>query len=361
MRYTGLYLQRAAAVLGEQRVSADTAIAAGRYRPDHAARTGQTSNVQAPGWTGPQLAVQAGRHALNGQPHGVALHLHATINDPGMDFWSPNSYVARELGLRSGMTLGLNAMSNSMIAGIELAASTISAWPGPHRAVITAGDTFEPPRFCAWSADAGMVYGDGASAVVLGPEPGLAELVATASKSDPELEGLNRGEMAFYANQTQRPALQLKSLKGQYVQANGGASEVDRRNASCVAEATKEALYEAGLDLDDMAGVLGPHYGRELLQRHVLDPLGCSIDRTAADLGAQTGHMGASDQIAGLQHWLHHRRLDIGDHVLLLGIGVGMTHTAAVLRISDPTAVGPSATSAMHTTTAAAVRGEHTM
>ena len=345
MRYTDLHLQRVAVAVGAERDHVHEALAAGRYEPEHAARTGQVSLAAAPGWTGPQLGATAGHRALEGldPQRDMVLHLHATIHDPGADFWAPNAYVARELGLRRCMTFGVNAMSNSLVAGIELAASTISAWPGQPSALVTAGDTFELPRFDRWRADAGMCYGDAGAAVSLGPAPGVAQLLSTASAADPELEGLNRGDQPWHANEIARPPVQLRPRKRAWVRANGGPDEVTQRNAACVTSAVKTALYEADTDLNEIAAVLAPHYGRDLLQEHVLTPVGITTTRTAASYGSQVGHLGASDQLAALQYWCSQGRLQRGDRALLLGIGVGMTHTAAVVEIHDPAAVHPVA------------------
>jgi 3-oxoacyl-[acyl-carrier-protein] synthase-3 len=81
-----------------------------------------------------------------------------------------------------------------------------------------------------------------------------------------------------------------------------------------------------------MRWVLCPHYGAQLLERHCLKPLGISADRTLDRLGRRYGHLGASDQVVALHHLQQHGPAEPGDYVLLLGIGVGMTWTAAIVR-----------------------------
>lgn len=342
MRYHDLHLQRVGLAVGAERQLTSEALADGRYSPREAARTGQVSRAAAPGWTGPALATVAGHRALGGTDRSaVALHLHATINDSGHDFWAPNCGVASDLGLRGGMTLEIGAMSNSLCLGMELAASTLSAWRDAS-ALVTAGDVFAPPRFDPWSADVGMVYGDAGAAYTLGRTPGLARLLASATSSDPRLERLNRGVSQPYANAVVRPPIELGAHKRAAAGELGGTAEVDRRNGVCVAEAVAGALDDAEVTLGDVAAVFAPHYGQLLLQRHVLSPLGVgSSDRTGADYGAEVGHLGAADQIAALHRWCSQGRLDPGDVVLLLGIGVGMTHTAILVEITDPAALHP--------------------
>lgn len=54
---------------------------------------------------------------------------------------------------------------------------------------------------------------------------------------------------------------------------------------------------------------------------------------TLKDVGDQWGHVGPNDQFIGLSHLLCRKEVHVGDYVLLVGIGIGMTWTAVVLRI----------------------------
>ncbi|WIV60614.1 3-oxoacyl-[acyl-carrier-protein] synthase III C-terminal domain-containing protein [Amycolatopsis nalaikhensis] len=79
--------------------------------------------------------------------------------------------------------------------------------------------------------------------------------------------------------------------------------------------------------------MLLPHYGRHLLDSHCLQPLGITDDLTLCHAGDQWGHIGPNDQIVGLAHLLTRGAVVPGEHVALLGIGIGMTWTAAILHI----------------------------
>lgn len=98
----------------------------------------------------------------------------------------------------------------------------------------------------------------------------------------------------------------------------------------------KRALGEAGLDLDDVRWVLAPHYGLQQLHSQIGQVLDLNEDRTLArPLGLRVGHMGPVDQGMALDYMLRcpDRLVDAGDNVLLLGVGVGKTYTAAVVRV----------------------------
>ncbi|MFC4852675.1 ketoacyl-ACP synthase III family protein [Actinophytocola glycyrrhizae] len=321
-------------------------LAAGEFTEDEAARTGQQSTAVAE-LHGPELAVRAGREALRqasvtaGEAVWPSLCLHAGIYHSGIDFWHAASYVRHELGMDAGagLTLEINAMSNSAVAGMDLAASVLRGRPDHAAAMVTAGDRFGAPGFPHWSTDIGIVYGDAGSAVVLSRRPGIARIRAIASFTDPSLEGLQRGDEPFRtASIAAHQAIDIRRRKRQWL-AGHSATEVDVRNGEAVAAVVKTVLSDAGLDLPDLARICAPHYGRRLVETQILRPLGIAEDRTMTELGLRVGHLGASDQIVALDHLLRTGAATVGDHVLLLGIGVGMTWTAVLLEL------GPHSTS----------------
>ncbi|GAB1511302.1 3-oxoacyl-[acyl-carrier-protein] synthase III C-terminal domain-containing protein [Actinophytocola sp. KF-1] len=321
-------------------VAVSVPLGTGEFTVDDAARTGQLSTAVARR-SGPELAVRAGREALRqaraitGEPLWPALCLHAGIYHSGIDFWHAASYVRNELGITAGpgLTLEINAMSNSVVASMDLAASVLCGRLDRDTALITAGDRFGAPGFPHWSTDIGIVYGDAGSAVVLSRRPGLARVVSIASFTDPALEGLQRGDEPFRpASVAATRPIDIRRRKRQWLAARG-ASEVNARNGEAVSAVVKTALSEAGLDLPDMARICAPHYGRHLVETQVLRPLGITPDRTMTELGLRVGHMAASDQVVALDHLLRSGGVGVGDHVLLLGIGVGMTWTAVVLEV----------------------------
>jgi 3-oxoacyl-[acyl-carrier-protein] synthase-3 len=265
------------------------------------------------------------------------LHFHAAIwrGSRGIDFWSRAAYVRARLGLPAGRGIAteLNAMSNSLVGGIDISARVLAGSPDLDTVLLTGGETFGPPAFDHLTADHGIAYGDGGSALILGRHPGLARILATSSYTDPSLEQLHRGDHRFVpAGSTELGVERIRERKRQYTNAVGAAS-VTRRNHHGVRAVIDEALHDAQLHLDQLRWVLLPHYGRHLLDTHCLQPLGITADRTLCHAGDQWGHIGPNDQIIGLTHLLARGAVVPGDHVALLGIGIGMTWTVAILRI----------------------------
>jgi len=315
-------------------------LAAGEFTAEDADRTGQLSTAVADRH-GPELAVRAGREALRqaraitGDGVWPSLCLHAGIYHSGIDFWHAASYVRDQLGIGAGpgLTLELGAMSNSLVAGMDMAVSVLRGRPDHDAALITAGDRFGGTGFPHWSTDIGIVYGDAGSAVVLSRRPGIARIRSVASFTDPSLEGLQRGDEPFRsASVAAHRPIGIRHRKRQWL-ASRGATEVLARNGDAVSTVVKTALADAGVDLPDLARICAPHYGRRLVHSQVLRPLGITEDRTMTEFGLRVGHLGASDQVVAFDHLLRGGDVTDGDLVLLLGIGVGMTWTAVLLEV----------------------------
>ncbi|WP_432854896.1 3-oxoacyl-[acyl-carrier-protein] synthase III C-terminal domain-containing protein [Amycolatopsis sp. CA-161197] len=296
------------------------------------------------GTTGMDFAIRAGRQALGtlalvvGGPLPVPeAHLHAAIwrGSRGIDFWSRASYVRARLGLSAGpgISTEINAMSNSLVGGIDLSARILAGSSDIDHVLLTGGETFGSPAFDHLSADHGIAYGDGGSALILSRHGGFARVLATASYIDPTLEQLHRGSSRFLPAGTTEVGIEhIRERKTQYLQAVGRRS-VHTRNSRGIRDVMNRVLAETGLAPVDLAWVLLPHYGHHQLETQCLHPLGISDTITLKRAGDQWGHIGPNDQVIGLTHLLARRAVSPGDHIALIGIGIGMTWTAAILRI----------------------------
>ncbi len=342
MRWTDIHIRGVGAALGDL-VPVHELTATSAHRAD--SPTGQRSISLARGRTGMDLAVQAGRNALaslamttDGPLAVPDLHFHAAIwrGSRGLDFWSRAAYVRSRLGLPAGPGIAteINAMSNSLVGGLDLTARILAGSKDAGTVMLTGGETFGPPAFDHLTADRDIAYGDGGSALIIGREPGLAEVLATSSWSDPTLEQLHRGATRFQPPGTTEVGIEtIRERKAHYTDTVGAAS-IHQRNTAGLTYVVGEALNHAQLDAADLAWVLLPHYGHRLLHSQCLQPLRLSPDRSLIHAGDQWGHVGPNDQLIGLTHLVTRQAVQPGDHVALIGIGIGMTWTASILRIT---------------------------
>ncbi|OXM43455.1 3-oxoacyl-[acyl-carrier-protein] synthase III C-terminal domain-containing protein [Amycolatopsis alba] len=342
MRWTDIHIRGVGAALGDL-VPVHELTGTSARRTD--SPTGQRSISLAHGRTGMDLAVQAGRNALaslamttDGPLAVPDLHFHAAIwrGSRGLDFWSRAAYVRSRLGLPAGPGIAteINAMSNSLVGGLDLSARILAGSMDASTVMLTGGETFGPPAFDHLTADRDIAYGDGGSALIIGREPGLAEVLATSSWSDPTLEQLHRGATRLQPPGTTEVGIEtIRERKAHYTDTVGTAS-IHQRNATGLTYVVDEALSHAQLDTADLSWVLLPHYGHRLLHSQCLQPLGLPPERSLIHAGDQWGHVGPNDQLIGLTHLLTRRAVQPGDHVALIGIGIGMTWTASIIRVA---------------------------
>lgn len=331
---TDLYLAGAAAWLPPA-VSAKQVAANGGYNEDELAANGI---VCAPAGedSPPEMAARAAATALSRSPgvaaDDVALVLHAHSHHQGQAFWSPASYVQRSAGLTKAAAINVGQMSNSGMAAVELALPYLAARPGA-AALVTTADRFCSPSFDRWTADLGIVYGDGAAALVLSSAPGFARVVSMRTWTEASLEHLHRGAVPF-SDHPGEAAVDVRRTKTDYVTEVGLPSVIERSSAG-VKSVVAGALADAGLDMADMAVVVLPNLGRHVVAAQYLAHLELAPERTLMDWGAYTGHLGGGDQLAAVARLVETRRVSAGEHVLLVGAGGGFSWSSAVVEVLD--------------------------
>src|SRR5579875_2660070 len=318
------------------------AVADGRYDPAEQAADEYLSITVAGDEAPPDMAVRAGKQALaeSGLPASdIAVLLHASLWYQGLDFWPAASYVHRGvLGEgRYAPAIDVHQMSNGSLAALELAASWLAADPARPAALVTSADRLALPGFDRWRSDLrGIVYGDGAAALVLARE-GFARLLSVVTISDSTLEGMYRGGQPFglVSGHAGRP-VDNRARRQQFA-AGADLPEMGRRVGAGVTEAVERSLDEARLKLADIAWTVFPNLGATSLRKAYLEPLGLDLAATAWEWGRRTGHVGAADQLIGLAELAGSERLSPGDRVLLVGVGAGFSWTCAVVEfVSGP-------------------------
>jgi 3-oxoacyl-[acyl-carrier-protein] synthase III len=296
----------------------------------------------------PEMAVRAAREALtrSGIPAAdIALVLHGSLWYQGTDFWPAASYIHRSVlgdAGRHAPAMEVHQMSNGSLASVELAASYLAAAPRRRAALITTADRLALPGFDRWRSDLpGIVYGDGAAAVVLARD-GFARLLSLSTVTDSTLEGMYRGDRPFgtVAGHAGYP-LDNRARRTEFAAASDVA-ELGRRIGSGLADAVGQALAEADTKAADLRWSVFPNLGVTTLQRAYLEPLGLDLASTTWEWGRRTGHVGAADQLIGLRRIADSGQAVPGDRVLLVGIGAGFSWTGAVVEFTGQQSVRTS-------------------
>ena len=297
----------------------------------------------------PEMAAEAARKALHEasiDPADIDLILHASVYYQGHDLWSAASYVQREAIGNDCPAVEVRQQSNGGMAAMELAAAYLAAGPAGRSALVTTGDRFCPPGFDRWRTDPGTICGDGGTALVLmrgrsgrqraagtcaGNGAGVARLHSLASVSDAGLEQIGRGTEPFAdAPLSAGAPINAEKPRAQAVSKLGFTEVLERLQAGQV-RAVDTALAEAGTERDQIDWFVLPNLGLPKLKVQFFEPLGIDLERTTWDWGRRIGHLGAGDQIAGLDELVRSGRLGPGERCLLAGVGIGFTWSAAVL------------------------------
>jgi 3-oxoacyl-[acyl-carrier-protein] synthase III len=301
--------------------------------------------------TAVDMAVEAARAALKEagrEPTDVDLLVHSTMFRQGPGEWSPVGYLLRELGCGNTAGHEVTQGCNGALAGIEMAAGWLALAATPSTALVSTAAHANQPAVDRWTtAGFGMVLGDGACAVVLGPGRGLARIDTITSITFPELEGLHRGDLPIEELSLQRQKVAVPARAREFAMSSGyNALDMHRIFPQMYTEIAHRALDEAGIGTEDLTRVIFTNAGRSIIETDLMDPLGLPMSMATWDFGRTIGHIGASDHIISLDHLLRTGQVAPGDRVLLVGGTQGYNIAALVLTIGDePLTPAPEAES----------------
>jgi 3-oxoacyl-[acyl-carrier-protein] synthase-3 len=321
-------------------VSVAHAVAQGWYSADEAEIHELGGAAVAGDTPAPELALQAAQEAVKRSgiaPTELNLLLYADSWHQGPDGWQPQYYLQRHLIGGDALAVEIKHGCNGMFSALELAASYLTADPLRHNALLVSADNFGTPLMDRWRMGPGYIAGDGACAVVLSKTPAFAELRSVCSATVAEAEELHRaGEPLFPPGPTGGRPLDFTGRSIAYrreAMANGtGTAALFRIQQQTVAVAHRAAA-EAGVALPDIARVAFMNYSREIVEQRCMAALGLPMEKSTWEYGRNLGHLGASDQIVSLDHLVGTGQLGPGDHFLMLGVGPGVTISAAVVKI----------------------------
>jgi 3-oxoacyl-[acyl-carrier-protein] synthase III len=323
-------------------VSVADAVAQGLYHQLDVDQHGWTGVAVAGDVPAPEMALQAAQEAVKRSgiaPTELNLLLYADSWHQGPDGWQPQYYLQRHLIGGEALAVETKHGCNGMFSALELAASYLRADPQRRTALLVAADNFGTPLMDRWRMGPGYIAGDGASAVVLSKTPAFAELRSVCSATVAEAEELHRaGEPLFPPGPTGGRPLDFTGRSVTYrreAMANGtGTTALFRIQQQTVVVAHR-AAEEAGIALADVTRVAFMNYSREIVEQRCLAALGLPMEKSTWEFGRNLGHLGASDQIVSLDHLVGTGELVAGDHFLMLGVGPGVTISAAVVKILD--------------------------
>ena len=272
------------------------------------------------------LAVEAAREALavaGVAPSEVDLVVVCTFSPEFGGMPSTASLVQDALGASRAGAFDLNAACSGFIYGLALAQGLIVS--GMQRTVLVIGaETMS--RLLDWSDRSTCVlFGDGAGAVVLRAGDGRTGFSSSVLGSDG-----SGGELLWIPGGGSRQPASAESVETaqHFIRMNG--KEVYRFAVSAAPRASRQAVQQAGLSMDDI-DLFVPHQANVRIILSAAGALGIPLERTFVNVDRYGNTSAASIPIA-LCEAVEEGRVRPGAHILLAGFGGGLTWGASVLR-----------------------------
>ncbi|MGF7236710.1 MAG: ketoacyl-ACP synthase III family protein [Frankia sp.] len=320
------------------RITLEEADRAGLCKRSLVWNTGIVSVCVADEESAPEMAVRAALTALERagrEPQQISLVLHASAYYQGHDMWTPASYIQHHAVGNRCPAMEVRQMSNGGMAALELSWAYLAADPRRTAALITTADRFARPGFDRWHSDPGTVCGDGGTALVVSTTAGWARVSGIASVSDPGLERGGRGDDPFsLAPLATRSPIDLNGSSASLVR-EIGLEAMLRRIEAGQREVFERACADAGVKFSEIDWFVLPNMGRTRMKAQFFGPFDIKPERTTWAWGREVGHLGAGDQVAGLQHLIDNKHLEPGQTCMLVGVGAGFSWTAAVIEVLE--------------------------
>jgi 3-oxoacyl-[acyl-carrier-protein] synthase III len=337
VRYDNVYL-RSTGVCLPPRMPVTRAVAE-LGAPPELLHSGISSVCVEPSRSSAELAAEAALVACADQPvDRLRSVLHSYIWFKGADLWTAAQYIGHRVGADRCPGYDLTQSCNGGMAALELAAGMVQASGGS--VLVTTGDRFAEPGFDRWgrrpdgaaeSRAPFSVAGDGGTAVLVGASPGPVRLLATASAVDNSLEGEGRGR--GFADGPSATTPDFGRRYAEYFEDEQAVARHFERMANAMGRGIGKVLADAGTKLGEVDWFVPPVMTHQEV-KGFLSSLRADVSASTWGFGSTTGHLGAGDQAAGLDHLLRSGAAKPGQRVLLMGSATGFACTFALVEVT---------------------------
>jgi 3-oxoacyl-[acyl-carrier-protein] synthase-3 len=344
MRLSNFFIESIGLYLPES-YSTESAVADGCLEADTREKNGWTGTAVAGDISAPDMAVIATNEALSRSRYSgedFALILYGGSGIQGIPGWPAHHYVQRKTIGGTAPAVGIEAGCNSTLLGFSLAAGYLSLLPAPRAALIAGADNWSSPEFDRYgyadgASDRGSVLGDAASAVIVSTESGFARVESIVNASLPDFEGMCRlagplFPLRFDLAAAADVAARTRSFIRRYPEKLPKLmSDFIRTRRDLIVD----ALADADISMSDVRRVTHVFSGTSRYIEALLAPFGKPWETGMLDYGRGLGHLSVSDHPAALTHLIVTGQIGVGDRVLMVNNGAGMSLTVAVIRIES--------------------------
>jgi 3-oxoacyl-[acyl-carrier-protein] synthase-3 len=248
------------------------------------------------------------------------------------DYFLPNTscILQRWLGADRAGAFDINSACTGFLTALVVGAQFVQC--GTYeRVLVVSGETLS--RVTDWKdRNTCVLFGDGAAAVVLEATFQDAGVMSTVLGSRGDTEHL----LAIEGGGSARPAsAQTVAASEHCIHMRG--NEIFKFAVRAMAQASREALRKARLSLDDIQRVV-PHQANSRIITATQEALGVPSEKVYVNID-RFGNTGATSVGIALNEMLDVQPVRIGDNLLLVSFGGGLSWGAAVVRWADIPAI----------------------
>lgn len=262
-------------------------------------------------------------------PQEIDLIIVAT-STPENIFPSTASLIQHWLGANNAGAFDLSAACSGFVYGVDMAAQAIRSG-SIQTAIVIGSETMS--RVLDWQ-DRGtcILFGDGAGAVILQASETPGGLLSSVLRSDGA--GYDLLGLPTYGGMEIRTTEGLREPKLHKMYMAGG--EVFKFATRVIGESIKQAIKEAGITLKDVKLII-PHQANERIIQAAARSLNLSDDLFMSNL-VHYGNTSAASIPIALYEAVEQRRINVGDYIIFIGFGGGLTWAATVIQwsVSQP-------------------------
>lgn len=306
-------------------------LGSGHYLPPPVERLGVARPIEvAPEGTS-ALGVRASQAALRAAgltPPDIDFIVFATIN-PDVTFPGAACYLQHALGCGTIGSLDVRAQCSGFVYGLSIADQFVRC--GVYRRVLVVGAELHSvwvdygPR----GADLARLFGDGAGAVVLGPENDGRGILAAALHADGSGHDLFWCEYPASRQHPLRVTAENLRAGGHYPAMDEAA--VRRAGAAMLPQVVREVAASASAAVGDIGALMVGHVFPDVAAGAAAD-LGVDPARVVNPSQVH-GHLGAAALPVALSTEMAAGRIGAGSLVCLAAAGAGLTSAAALIRL----------------------------
>jgi len=271
------------------------------------------------------MAAKAAQRAIDQagiDPLEIDLIIVATVT-PDMFFPSTACFVQQKIGAKKAACFDVSAACSGFLYAIEIAQQFITS--STYNTVLVIGAD-KLSSIVDWTdRNTCVLFGDGAGAAILRNRAGSHGVVHTYMGSDGGLADVLHmpGGGSRFPPTPETLAQKLNTIK-----MNG--KETYKYAVTALLTAANTALEGAGLKADDLACII-PHQANLRIIEAVAGRMGVPIERFMVNLD-RFGNTSAAAVAIALDEANRTERMKLGDYVLLIVFGGGLTWASSVVQ-----------------------------